>query len=65
MSQFDNKVTEAKTEVERNYEHKISEIDAQNKLSLVGKDAQLKTKEYEFAIEKNRVLQEQKDMYEQ
>lgn len=64
-SQFDNKVTEAKTEVERNYEHKISEIDAQNKLALAGKDAQLQTKEYEFAIEKNKVLQEQKDMYEQ
>lgn len=64
-SQFDSKVSEAKTEVERTYEHKISEIDAQNKLALAGKDAQLQTKEYEFAIEKNRVLQEQKDMYEQ
>lgn len=64
-SQFDSKVSEAKTEVERTYEHKISEIDAQNKLALAGKDAQLKTKEYEFAIEKNKVLQEQKDMYEQ
>ena len=64
-TQFDSKVSEAKTEVERTYEHKISEIDAQNKLALAGKDAQLKTKEYEFAIEKNKVLQEQKDMYEQ
>ena len=64
-SQFDSKVSEAKTEVERTYEHKISEIDAQNKLALAGKDAQMQTKEYEFAIEKNRVLQEQKDMYEQ
>ena len=64
-SQFDSKVSEAKNEVERTYEHKISEIDAQNKLALAGKDAQLQTKEYEFAIEKNRVLQEQKDMYEQ
>ena len=64
-SHFDTKVSEAKTEVERTYEHKISEIDAQNKLALAGKDAQLQTKEYEFAIEKNRVLQEQKDMYEQ
>ena len=64
-AQFDSKISEAKLEVERTYEHKISEIDAQNKLALAGKDAQLQTKDYEFEIQKNKVLQEQKDMYEQ
>ena len=58
-AQFDSKISEAKLEVERTYEHKISEIDAQNKLALAGKDAQLQTKDYEFEIQKNKVLQEQ------
>lgn len=64
-SQFYSKVSEAKTEVERAYEHKISEIDAQNKLALAGKDAEIKNKGYEYEIQKSQALQEQKDMYEQ
>ncbi len=64
-AQFDSKISEAKTEVERTYEHKISEIDAQNRLALAGKDAEIKNKGYEYEIQKSQALQEQKDMYEQ
>lgn len=65
QSSFEDKVNQAKSEVARDYENRISSIYSQNQLALAGKDAQIQTKEYEFAIEKNKVLQEQKDMYEQ
>ena len=65
QSSFEDKVNQANSEVARDYENRISSIYSQNQLALAGKDAQIQTKEYEFAIEKNKVLQEQKDMYEQ
>ena len=65
QSSFEDKVNQAKSEGARDYENRISSIYSQNQLALAGKDAQIQTKEYEFAIEKNKVLQEQKDMYEQ
>lgn len=64
-SEVESKVTQAKNEVVRDYEHKISEINSQNQLVLAGKDAEIKNLGYEFEIKKSKVLQDQKDMYDQ
>lgn len=64
-SEVESKVTQAKNEVVRDYEHKISEINSQNQLVLTGKDAEIKNLGYEFEIKKSKVLQDQKDMYDQ
>ena len=64
-SQVESKVTQAKNEVVRDYEHKISEINSQNQLVLAGKDAEIKNLGYEFEIKKSKALQDQKDMYDQ
>ena len=64
-SQVESKVTQAKNEVVRVYEHKISEINSQNQLVLAGKDAEIKNLGYEFEIKKSKALQDQKDMYDQ
>lgn len=49
-SEVESKVTQAKNEVVRDYEHKISEINSQNQLVLAGKDAEIKNLGYEFEI---------------
>ena len=64
-SEVESKVTRAKNEVVRDYEHKISEINSQNQLALAGKDAEIKNLGYEFEIKKSKALQDQKDMYDQ
>lgn len=64
-SEVESKVTQAKNEVARDYEHKISEINSQNQLALAGKDAEIKNLGYEFEIKKSKALQDQKDMYDQ
>lgn len=64
-SEVESKVTQAKNEVVRDYEHKISEINSQNQLALAGKDAKIKNLGYEFEIKKSKALQDQKDMYDQ
>lgn len=64
-SEVESKVTQAKNEVVRDYEHKISEINSQNQLVLAGKDAEIKNLGYEFEIKKSKVLRDQKDMYDQ
>lgn len=64
-SEVESKVTQAKNEVVRDYEHKISEINSQNQLALAGKDAEIKNLGYEFEIKKSKALQDQKDMYDQ
>lgn len=63
-SEVESKVTQAKNEVVRDYEHKISEINSQNQLVLAGKDAEIKNLGYEFEIKKSKALQDQKDIYD-
>lgn len=63
-SQFEGKIDQTKTELSNKYEREIEKIKADNQLNLSEKDKYIQKKEFEFELEKGKVLDELKERYE-
>ncbi len=63
-AQFDSQIRQVKNEMENEFSLKIKDIEANNKLALANKDAELQKKDSDFEVERIKIIDAQKEKYD-
>ena len=63
-AQYDSQIRQVKNDIENEYSLKIKDIEANNKIELSNKDAELKKKDSDFELERIKIVDAQKEKYD-
>lgn len=63
-AQYDSQIKQVKNDIENEYSLKIKDIEANNKIELANKDAELQKKDSDFELERIKIVDAQKEKYD-
>ena len=63
-AQYDSRLKQVKNDIENEYSLKIKDIEANNKIELANKDAELQKKDSDFELERIKIVDAQKEKYD-